>query len=122
MNNPEIKRVYAYKTTDGKIFSGKDGSVLAKRHQGWLNDRLKLDRFDLFLRNLFCMKLVTDEGAAHEEQAFCDAIMEDVVIDADDGDFKVEISTLLLDLYGFIGPDKWLGIHKHLNKEEEVNK
>ena len=118
MNNPEIKRVYAYKTTDGKIFSGKDGSVLAKRHQGWLNDRLKLDRFDVFLRNLFGIKLGTDDDVEYEEKDFCDAIMEDVAIHADDGDFKTEISTLLLDLYGFIGPDKWLRIHNYLNKED----
>lgn len=113
-----VEKITSYKTTDGTIFSGKNAGVDAKTaaeaHQRTLDFKCALVEFDPFMRNLFGIKAKYNPEAeeSDEEVDFCNRIMNDVDIYAEDGDFRREISRLILDLFAFIGPDKWLKIHE----------
>lgn len=108
-----IKAVMSYQASDGKIFSGSNAIRDAQSYQKKLNLKSGLDEFNEFLRQLFNIK------TGQEERIFCKEIGSEVNIcqETNDEDFKEEVSTLILDLFTFMGQDKWLEIHSFLAKK-----
>lgn len=127
MKRSKIEKSTAYKTTDGKIFLGKGAMCSgakgeAEEHQRMLDTKQDLkngvNKFDTFMRGLFGIEVKYDPGKyPDEEREFCERIMPEVMIYAEDGDFRGEISSFFLDLFAFVGPDKWLKIHEFITKE-----
>lgn len=123
MKGKKVERITGYKTTDSEIFLGGKAKKRAESHQKKIDFKLKagqkLDKFDTFMRGLFGIKVKYDPDVEweDEERDFCDKIMGDVMMNADDGDFRGGISSFFLDLFAFVGPDKWLKIHKFITKE-----
>ena len=123
-----VKVETVYRTSDGRTFSGKKNSKeKATMHQKELDERLRRTRlyekrladFDTFMRELLGIKSeYNPDEYPEEEEDFCQAMMREVAIYADDGDFRGEVSKLLLDLYIFLGPDKWLKIYDFLVPKE----
>ena len=112
-----ISKVISYTTTDGEVFSGRRSKIMAEKHQWSLDKKDLLDKFDVFMREIFGIKCkhVFDEHS-DEESEFCENIMKEVTVYAEDGDFKGEISSFVLDLFGFIGQVRWQQIHDFLTK------
>ena len=114
-----IGKIRSYTTTDGEVFAGEGSKKEAEEYQWTLDKEHLFSGFDTFMRKIFGIKCEYISGEySDEEQKFCDGIMKEVCIHADDGDFREEISRFILDLYGFIGPEKWLQIHGFLAKEK----
>jgi len=119
MNKRIIKdTIPRYTTTNGKMFTGRGAKKDAERYQNRLDVKAMLDDFDTFLRPLFGISKWGTPKAEEEEQEFGNKITEEVNIDAGDGLFKTDISEFLIDLFTFIGPEKWLKIHGFLTKKK----
>ena len=109
--------VQSYTTTDGKSFAGKGAKKAAEGHQWSLNKRNLLMEFDVFMRKIFgikCKYIANDYS--DEEENFCNEMMKEVNVNADDGDFRGEVSDFIIDLFGFIGQVRWQQIHDFLIK------
>jgi hypothetical protein len=120
--NGKIKKgsIPSYTTTDNKVFSGKDSKNKAERHQRALSKEKTIEEFDQFMRQLFGIKAPYDPvECSDEEKDFCENIMKSVVIYAEDNDFRGEVSGFILDLFNFIGSEKWAAIHTFLDCREE---
>lgn len=112
--NSKIKvgKVQSYTTTDGKVFTSKN---LAEKYQWSLDKRDLSNKFDVFMRKIFGIKCkYTPNEYPDEEGNFCNNMMKEVEVNADDGDFKAEVSEFILDLFGFIGQSRWQQIHDFL--------
>lgn len=130
MKEEKVKIITVFKASDERTFSGHDDSKKrAEEHQKELNKRnkgrrefeTKLNEFDTFMRELFGIETEHDpDDWPDEEMEFCEKIMADVPICAEDGDFREEISRFFLSLYAFVGPEKWLEIHDFIASEDEI--
>lgn len=114
-----VRKIQSYTTTDGKVFAGKGSKKAAEKHQWSLNKRNFLMEFDVFMREIFGIKCkYTPNDYSEEEENFCNNMMKEVEINADDGDFRGEVSEFILDLFGFVGPERWQQIHDFLTKNK----
>lgn len=110
--------VQSYTTTDGKIFAGEGSKKLAKKYQWSLDKRALSDEFDAFMRKMFGLSKHSSDDIPEEEEEFCNNMMKEVNISAEGGDFTLEVSEFILDLFGFIGPKKWSKIQNFLTEKE----
>jgi hypothetical protein len=114
----KIGKTISYTATDGKVFAGRGSKKKVEKHQWHLDKRRLLDEFDTLMRKLFGIKCAYNAADYPEEESeFCNNMMKEVNINADGEDFKSEISDFILDLFGFIGPERWQQIHDFLTKE-----
>lgn len=108
-------KVQSYTTTDAKVFTSKK---LAEKHQWVLDKRSLLMKFDVFMREIFGIKCkYIPNDYPEEEENFCNNMMKEVDVNAEDGNFRGEVSDFMVDLFGFIGPKRWLQIHDFLTKK-----
>ena len=108
-----IKKIVAYETTDGKIFSGPKGLDLANSNQEKIDLTDSLPRFNYFIKKLFNIENEEDQDV------FYDKIQKETSIQMSGWSFKEKISLSILNMFIFIGSNKWLEIHKFLTSEPE---
>ena len=90
-----IKKIVAYETTDGKIFSGPKGLDLANSNQEKIDPTDSLPRFNYFIKKLFNIENEEDQDV------FYDKIQKETSIQMTGWNFKEKISLPILDMFIF---------------------
>lgn len=100
-----------YVVSDGREFSGTNAERDAEEHQKRLDTKKKLEDFGTFLKNMFGLDTESIK-AEEEEEEFCGKMSKEVDLPYDEfSGVKLDVAPLLLDLFAFLGPLKWMQIY-----------
>jgi len=93
----KVKRVYSYKTTDGKTFSGKNAAEKAKEHQKRVNFIDAIGEIMPEMEEIFKLEDGhTSDGGDTDESELVDVMNDELLYQCDDFD---ELIRRFVDVY-----------------------